>query len=263
MKKYWALIAVSWQNGLVYRASVFLWRFRQFLSTFFALTIWSTIYQHAQSPFGYSESQMLSYIFFTSVIQSLVVTTALNGLTNRIYSGELSILLVKPINLFKALAAEEVADKGKNVFFALIEAVILFLIFKPELLSLTILSTLVALIWVAGGVVLNFGITLLFGAIGFWSPESWGPRFLFFTFVNFLGGKYFPIDILPNIIQKIVWLTPFPFLSYAQTQALLGRLTPENMALGSLGLCLWIAILTLLVKKTWAKGLINYSASGQ
>lgn len=263
MKKYLALLSISWQNGFAYRISVFLWRFRQFLSTFFSLTVWTILYQDVTNSFGYSQSQMIAYIFLTSLIQNLVITSALNGLTSSIYSGEISILLVKPIKLFRALAMEEVADKSKNFIFALLESFALFLLFKPEFFAVLPWHFLVGIIWLIGAIALNFCISLLFGAIGFWSPESWGPRFLFFTFVNFVGGKFFPIDILPKVIQTAVWLTPFPYLSFAPTQVFLNRLDTTHILLGSFGLIFWLISLTIIVRSVWKIGLREYTAMGQ
>ncbi len=263
MRKYLVLLSISWQNGFAYRASVFLWRFRQFLSSFFSLTLWTILYQSTENSFGYSEDQMIAYIFITGVIQNLIVATALNGLTSTIYSGELSIFLVKPIGLFRALAVSEVADKAKNLFFVIIESMILFAIFQPHFISIQPLHFLLGMGWILGGIGLTFFISLLFGAIGFWSPESWGPRFLFFTFIYFIGGKFFPLDLLPNLVQKLVWLTPFPFLSYAQSQLLLNRLSATEILIGSLVLLLWLGLLGGLTKLIWKIGLKDYAAMGQ
>ncbi|NCS97044.1 MAG: hypothetical protein GW762_00420, partial [Candidatus Pacebacteria bacterium] len=76
IKKYWALLTISWENGLVYRMSVFMWRLRRFLAAVMALTIWSTIYTSAApeaTTFGYAQSDMISYIFLISILQSLVL----------------------------------------------------------------------------------------------------------------------------------------------------------------------------------------------
>jgi len=263
MNKYSQLLSISWQNGMVYRASIYIWRLRHLLSSFFALTIWSVLFRNTQSAFGYSESEMMAYIFLTSIIQSLVLSTSLNGLTNAIYSGEISILLTKPIGLFKALATQEIADKSKNFGFVLVESLILFAIFLPTFPPIQLTTAIVGFIWICGGLLLNFTILLLFGAIGFWSPDSWGPRFLFIMLSSLLGGKMFPLDVLPQFVQNVVWLTPFPFLSYAQAQLLLSKLTSIEIIIGFVGLVFWIGMLSVLVRIIWSVGLKEYVAAGQ
>lgn len=254
---------LSWQNGFVYRASVLLWRFRVFLSSLMSLTVWSVIYSGQDAAFGYNQSDMITYIFLVSIIQNLIFATSLGGLAQTIYSGDLSNLLVKPVNLYLYLATDDLADKFKNFFFGIIEFLVLFFLFSPQLFfpSFTLIS--IFIVWVILGMILNFFITLLMGAIGFWSPDSWGPRFLFFMIVDFTAGKLFPLDILPKIIQKIIYLTPLPYLSFAQSQLFLEKFTSSEILLNSLVFVVWIFILFYFVQKTWKKGLRNYAAAGQ
>ncbi len=263
MNKYLALFQLNWQNGLVYRLSVFLWRFRQFLGTVMALTIWSVIFAGKGQVFAYSGAQMTTYIFLVGVLQSLILATALNGLASTVYSGNLSHELLKPINIFVYLGIQDLADKFKNFVFILIETGILYLLFKPEIILPNLQFWPLFIVWVIGGMVVNFWITLLFGALGFWSPETWGPRFLFFMFVDFTAGRLFPLDILPGGIQRLLFFTPFPYLSFIQTQLFLGKLSSSEVLQQSLILLSWVVGLGLLTKIIWKKGLRDYAAAGR
>lgn len=263
MKKYFTLLQLSWQNGLVYKTSLFLWRLRQFLSSIMALTIWSVVYASGTHTFGYSRDQMISYVFLASVLQSIVIATSLNGLTGRIYSGDISNQLLKPVNIFGYLITEEIADKLKNFLFILVESAILFLLFRPHLIvpdvthaTFFVLSTLL-------GILLHFCIQLIFGSFGFWSPDTWGPRFLFFMFLDFTAGKLFPIDILPKMLQHFIFLTPFPYLSFVQTEIFLMRLQTLQMIQSLFVLVCWIALTGFFALKLWKVGLKNYTAAGQ
>ncbi|MDQ5951219.1 MAG: viologen exporter family transport system permease protein [Patescibacteria group bacterium] len=114
MTKYLQILKLSWQNGFVYRVSLFMWRFRQFLSSVMSLTIWSVIFSSQSEVLGYSQDQMITYIFLSAFLQSFILATALNGLSGRVYSGEISGLLLKPVNLYAYLASEDIADKLRN-----------------------------------------------------------------------------------------------------------------------------------------------------
>ena len=263
MHKYLSLLSLSWQNGFVYRTSVLLWRFRNVLSTIMSLTVWSVIFQDQSSLFQYSKEQLISYIFLVAVLQSLVFTSALNGLSSTIYSGDLSQILIKPINLFGYLGIQEVADKMKNFLFIILETVFLYLIFHPVLSFPKIGLVPILLFWTVGAVLMSFLIQLLFGALGFWSPETWGPRFLFFMFADFTAGKLFPLDILPPLVQRILFFTPFPYLSFVQIQLYLGKYSTSEIIYHTIILCFWIFVSSLLVTKIWSKGIKSYSASGQ
>lgn len=263
MRKYWQLFLITWQNSFVYRLSLFFWRFRQFLSTIMSLTIWSVIFTSQQSAFGYARAEMITYIFTVSILQSLILATVLNGLAGEVYSGAISKELVKPVNLYVYLGIQDIADKLKNFIFVILESSIIFFIFRPEIIIPTLDAGIVFLFWLAGGIILNFWISLLFGALGFWAPNTWGPRFLFFMIVEFTAGKLFPLDILPKAVQAFLNATPFPFLSYYQTQLILGRLGPAEVLQKSVLLLFWIILTGVAALWVWKKGLRDYSAAGQ
>lgn len=263
MRKYWQIFLIAWQNGFVYRTSVLMWRFRQFLSTVMALTIWSVLFNSSNSLFGYSATEMTTYIFLVGILQSTILTSGLNSLSNQIYSGAFSFDLLKPMNIYLNLFAQDQADKLKNIFFSFGETLILFWIFKPIIFIPAIQIILIFLLWVVGAVMLLFFIQLIFGSFGFYSPETWGPRFLFFMFVDFTAGKLFPLDILPPIIKTVLGFTPFPYFSFWQIQLFLGKLTPTQIIEHSFFLLLWILIAAATTTFLWKRGIKDYNAAGQ
>lgn len=266
IRKYWSILSVAWQDGLVYRMSVFMWRLRRFLATFMSLTIWTTVYEYSGADaihFGYARSDMISYIFLVALLQNLVMASAIQGLAQDVYSGSISNQLLKPLSFTGYLIMQEIADKLKNVSAMFIEFIALFFIFKPILVipNFTIVSFFV--LWTAGAIILNFCISLLFGSLGFWSPETWGPRFLFYTLLQFTAGELFPLDVLPQFLQKIMYLTPLPYLSFVQTQLFLGKLTTPQIQHHTLILLFWIVTAAFCAKIIWKKGLHSYEAAGQ
>ena len=260
--KYWQLFLITWQNGFVYPVSVFFWRLRQFLATFMALTIWTVIFGSQQQAFGYSQPQMITYIFLTGLLQSIVLATILGNLSEDIYTGKISYQLMKPMNMYVYLGIQELADKLKNIGFIFVETVILFLLFKPQIVFPNLEIFLFFLATAILGAILMFVILLLFGTIGFWSPETWGPRFLFYMFLEFTAGKLFPLNIFPEVVQKIIFLTPFPYLSYAQTQIFLGRYEGIDIFKTFISLFLWILVLGASFLFLWRKGIKEYGALG-
>jgi ABC-2 type transport system permease protein len=228
-----------------------------------SITVWQVIFSQQEVVFNYTGSQMITYIFLAAFLQSLILATALNGLASRIYSGQISFDLIKPVNIFAILSTEDIADKLRNVGFLILETILLWQIFKPEIIIPSISILLVFALWVIGGIVLNFLLCLLFGALGFWSPDIWGPRFLFFVLVDLAAGKLFPLDIMPEIIQNIVLFTPFPYFAFLQSQLFLERLNPTEIVQYSLLLVFWIFLFSIIVHKAWKKGTKDYAAAGQ
>lgn len=263
MHKYWTLFLLSWQNGFVYRTSLVMWRLRQFLSTIMALTVWSVLFRSSQSLFGYDRSAMTTYIFLVGILQSLILATGLNGLANQIYSGSISFDLLKPLNIYVYLFIQDLSDKLRNLFFVIIETTILFLLLKPVILLPTIPIFCIFVLWVLGAMLLLFFIQLLFGSFGFYSPDTWGPRFLFFMFVDFTAGKLFPLDILPPVVRTLVGFTPFPYFSFWQIQLFLGKLSWQQIMTHTIILSIWIFLAGALCFYIWQKSVKDYNAAGQ
>lgn len=262
--KYWSLLSVSWQNGLVYRMSVFMWRIRRFLAAVMSLTIWTTIYNNSGSAhFGYSQSDMISYIFLVSILQNLVLASAIQGLAQDVYSGAISNQLLKPMSLTGYLIMQEIADKLKNTSAMVFEFIALFFIFKPELVIPSLEVVALFLVLTLGAVVLNFFISLLFGSIGFWSPDTWGPRFLFYTLMQFTAGQLFPLDVLPQAFQKIMYATPLPYLSFVQTQVFLNKYSTPELWRHTAVLLFWIVLTGVASRIIWKRGLRDYDAAGR
>lgn len=262
LKKYLTIFNMNWQAGFAYPLSLFLWRFRQFLATIMSFTVWTVIFSQNESVFGYSKGQMTSYIFVIALLQGAVLSTSLHQLAGQLYSGELSQLFIKPVKLFRYFAALETADKLKNIIFVFFESSIIYFLFKPELIMPALGTLALFLLWVLGGILIHFFIEILFGTMGFWSPQTWGPKFVFFMLVEAIAGKLFPLDIMPPAFKNSFFLTPLPYLSYIQTQLFLHRLTPTEIVRYSVGLVAWTLVLGFLAHWVWNKGMKNYSAAG-
>ncbi len=263
MHKYLQLFSTSWQNGFVYRTSVILWRFRNFMASFMALTVWSLLLGNDNTIVGYTQETAITYIFLVSLLQSVVLSTSMHGLSEFIYSGSMSNLLVKPVSVFGYLGVQEVTDKLKNLLFLLLEMGILWWLFLPTLVLPPMATILLFLLWTVGAIYLNALALILLGSIGFWSPETWAPRFLFFIMLDFTAGKLFPLDILPIYIQKILFLTPLPYLSFVQTQLFLGKLQSDMLLQHTLVFVAWLFVGTFIVRVVWQKGMQQYTAAGQ
>jgi ABC-2 type transport system permease protein len=263
MNKYFALFKIHWQNFFVYNVSFILWRLRQFLLTFTSITVWITIFHNSAHVFNYDVNSMISYIFLAGFLQSLILATQTGGLGNQIYSGEISNRLVQPINIFGALISQELADKTLNFSFVALETIILYFLFKPQILfpslPIFLLFTGATLL----GAVLIFFVMMLMSTMGFWSPDTWGPRFLFYIFMDFTAGKLYPLNILPILLQKVLFFTPFPYLSYVQTQIFLNKFSSEQILHSYIALFIWIAITGISFRFFWQKGIKEYGAAGR
>ncbi|MBI2431117.1 MAG: ABC-2 family transporter protein [Candidatus Levybacteria bacterium] len=263
MSKYSSIIINTWNEILTYRLSFVMWRLRTIFQLLTIYFLWHSLIPKSQTLFGYSQSVMLTYIVGTAVLSAIVFSTRTHEIGENINSGNLSSFLTKPISYFGYWFCRDIGDKLMNISFSIIELFILFFILRPSLFIQTNIEYLLFfLIAIVFGVLLYFLIGAMLGMIGFWSPEVWAPRFIFFILVQFFSGALFPLDIFPKPIFALFQFLPFPYLLFFPLKIYLGQISFAEIAQGLTVTMVWIFVLWHGVALVWQKGLRMYTAYG-
>lgn len=264
MKKYLQVAKNTFDETIAYRTSFIIYRVRGLLGILTLYFLWLAVLPQGQTFLGYSQSMMLTYVLGISLLSSIVLATRSQSIAVDINEGNLSNYLLKPISFFRFHFARDLGDKLMNLFFAVIELSLLFLILKPPLffqtdvvyLSFFAISVILASI-------LYFYFSLLFGFFGFWSNEVWGPRFIFYQLLTFFAGGLFPLDILPQSVFNAIEFLPFTYLIYFPIKVYMGDVSLLTVFKGLIVTSLWIVCMYYLTSYIWRKGLRSYTAHGR
>lgn len=263
MNKYLLTLTNTWNEVLTYRLSFVMWRLRtvfQFLTIYY---LWLALIPSNHTLFGYSQSFMLTYVIGASFISSIVFSTRTHEIGENINSGGLSSFLTKPINYFGYWWCRDIGDKLINATFSIVELFIVILVLRPTLfIQLHIDYILLFMVAVFLAIILYFIIGSILGMIGFWSPEVWAPRFIFFIILQFFAGMLFPLDIFPQQLFSFFQLLPFPYLLYFPLKIYLGQLSLLEITQGMTIASMWIIILWFCMMLVWQKGLKMYTSYG-
>lgn len=264
MKKYLTLFGLSWQKQLEVRSD-FLFERSRSVSLLFALYfLWTAIFTTQKLFLGYTKPELLSYVILMSFLRAWVLGCVTDRIPSEIARGKLSDVLLKPMSYLSFWATQDLANKALNISFAVLEMVlfvvvarpILFYQTNPVLLGFFFLSTI-------GGMILYFQMSYLLGVVGFWTSESWGPRFCFEIILEFSAGAYFPLNLLPDFLQKGLSLLPFPYLVFYPLSIYLGKTSTSEIFSIFIHQLVWIGVLSVLIKALWGKGLAVYGAEGR
>jgi ABC-2 type transport system permease protein len=264
VNKYLTLTGLSFQKQLEVRSDFLFERVRSLSVMISLYFLWSALLINQTSVLGYEREQLLTYVLMAALLRALVLGAVSDYLPSEIAKGKLSDVLLRPISHMGYWAAQDAASKSVNVISAAIELTIFALLVRtPFYLPAHALTWLGFFLTVIGGMVMYFQMSYLLGTLGFWTAQSWGPRFCFEILLEFCGGAYFPIDFLPQTIQRIVSLLPFPYLVFYPL-----RIYLERGSLLTIGHCLmmqafWIVVLSVLVRVLWRRGLRQYAAEGR
>ena len=249
---------------MAYRVSFMIWRMRSVLQLLTLYYLWFSITTKSTTFFHYSQSQLLTYVFGSSIAVAVIFSTRTTEVANDINEGSLSNFLIRPMSYFTYVFARDIGDKLFNCLCSLFELILLVLLLKPNLFLQTNYLSILGTIFAIGlGVINYFLIGFLIGAIGFWSSETWGPRFIFGQILGFLSGGLFPLDILPKPLFTFVQLLPFPYLQYFPLKIYLGQITGLQTIVGFFISALWTVFLSLLLRAVWSKGVKQYGAYGR
>jgi len=267
MNKYLSVFKISFAQEFAYRINFIMWRVRnviQFLLVFF---LWSTVFSSREiSVLGYNRDKILTYIFGVLVIKAIVFSARAVDVAGEISRGELTNYLLKPISYFKYWFTRDISSKALNLSFSVVEFLILYLLLRPTLFIQANYFNLLGfgiLLFLA--ILLFFCILFLVNLLALWMPESgWPLQFLFIAIIaEFLSGGIFPLDIFPQAVQNFLYLLPFPYLVFFPLQVYLGKIGTGLIIKGffvSLG---WLILLVFVIRFTWEKGLVKYSAEGR
>lgn len=264
--KYWQTVKVSWESGFVYRLNFIMWRVRNILQLLTIYFLWTAILKNNATAFNYSQSALLTYIFGTSLMRSIVFSSRSVDAQGEISNGDLNNYLVKPLNYFQYWFSRDIADKALNIFFSIGELVLLFLWLRPPLIiqssPIILISFVVATLL---AMIMYFYFSFLISMTTFWVPEGqgWPQRFLIFMILEFLAGGLFPLDILPGPIFAFVSRLPSAYFLNTPLQIYLGRLTPSEIILSIGIMTVWIILFYYLAKVAFQKGLRIYGAYGR
>ncbi len=263
MKKYFYVFKNSFSEYLAYRLNFLLWRLRVIITVLINFFLWQAIFHSNTNVFGYQKSQILTYMILITLLNSLVLSTQTQKVAYEINSGVLSKLLVVPINFFTFNFARDLSDKAINTICAIVEIPFLLILLKPPLYIQTnplwLILFLISLILAA---FVYFEINMILSFIGFWSKETWAPRFIFYILLMFLAGTYFPLDILPYPLYQIFLLLPFSYLIFFPLKLYLGNLSPTFVTTGFIITLVWIFFMWYFMRFLWKRGLKVYTAEG-
>lgn len=263
-KKYFHVFKITIQEYLIYRLSFFLWRFRNLVLVFSLYFFWLAVFKSQETVFGYQQSQIIVYVTVVALLKNLIFSTRTQELAGMIRSGDLTRILLNPVNIFKLYLSRDLADKFLNVIFSIGEIFLLFKLLGMQLdlqtsfpdVALFILAMILSFF-------LNFFINLFLSFLAFWTEDIWATRWLFgIIFLEFFSGAVFPLEVLPPWLRNTISLTPFPYLIFYPAKILMGQLSPVLMVKSLVISFVWLLFFGRITYLVWQKGIKNYGAYG-
>ncbi len=245
-----------------YRAANYFYMIGMIAEPVIYLVVWSVVATaQGGSIAGYDAGAFAAYYIVWTLVRNMNIVFTPYGWEQRIRSGELSGLLLRPLHPLHYDIAFFAGWKVVVIVLWLPIAAILAWLFQPTLAPTWLeIGVFAVAIW--GAFLIRMMFLWLLGLISFWTTRVAAIYELFFAFELFLSGRIAPLALFPEWVQALADWFPFRWTFGFPIEALIGQLTPAALLSGLAMQALWILIGWGLVMVVWQRALRRYTAVG-
>jgi ABC-2 type transport system permease protein len=268
LRKYVNIFRVSLVERTAYRGDFLLGTVLRFFPVVTTILLWEAVYDGSDSKelAGFRRRQMIAYLLLIHVSRMFSSMPGLAaGIARDVREGTLKKYLIQPLDLIGYLLAYRAAHKCAYITTSFVPYAGLFLVcaaagyFESFPDALTFAGYVAALLL---GFVIGFFFDVCLGMLGFWFLEVTSLLWVIGTLNYFISGQMFPLDLLPPFWGGLLKALPFHYLAYFPAVVFLGKVQGCDLARGLLIEVGWAAVLVLLARWLYARGLRRYSAYG-
>lgn len=248
---YWAFARVGFINILAFRLRYYTGIVTYFIYMSVYYFIWKAIYAHSQTIGGFDFAHMLTYIGVGWTIRSFYFNNIDQDLAYQVIEGRLAMDLIKPVNIqlmYVARAAGEAVFR--LVLLTIPTALLLFWVYplrppaSPGHAGAFLLSIIMSFLIVAA---INFAV----GTFALRLQSILGLMRAKFFLLELFSGLLLPMTFFPHVVQKILGLMPFEYISYIPMLIYLGKLDALGVA-RAIGIQIfWVAVLLAMGDVLW------------
>lgn len=260
LKIYPALLRAYWHRTIIYRAVYIVW----FINTAFPLVmmaIWISLAQGGPIR-GYGAADFAAYYLAAILVRRITGLGIVADMENLVRTGELSIYLVRPLDVMHHFMARILASRLVGIPLVGIPVALAVLLTPGVRFNLQPLNLALFVLACTVGLAFEFLAQYFIGGLSFWITQAHGVGAAYQLARSFLGGYIVPLAMFPAGLQGLLQLLPFQVSMALPVEVLTGRAPPEA-ALARLGLCCaWTLALAICARLLWRAGLRSYSAVG-
>jgi ABC-2 type transport system permease protein len=247
---------------LQYRVALMIWLTWTILQPVVLLTVWSSVAQTTGGRVGgWSPSDFAAYYLIGMWVAHLTFTWLMHEFEYRVRQGQFSPLLLKPLHPIHKDIADNIGYKLITAPVLALATLVLVYAFEPR-----IDAPLWAVVAFVPALLLAFFVHFLSGwtiaLAAFWMTRVAAVNEVYFVLGTFLSGAWVPLALLPGPLQVLSWLLPFRWHQAFPTELLMGRLTPQDTAIGLGMQLLWCGITFAVWRLLWDRAVGQYTAVG-
>ncbi|MEK7544712.1 MAG: ABC-2 family transporter protein [Patescibacteria group bacterium] len=263
MKKFLASVQIGIADGLEYRFQLLYWLTINMVPIILMIALWSAIYAE-KTIFGqYTLPMMITYYVITKLFNRLTTTYSEERIAKDIKDGNLSQFLTRPINYAVLKFGERMGIRIVNAALYIPAYGLVFYLLRNTIVAPASAGALgVITIILAINIFSHFLLARILGSAAFFMLETRALFGLKENIITLISGYMFPLFLFPELLQKFLMLTPFPYYYYFPMQVYFGLLSKTEILQGIAIQTFWMFALFFIGEAVWKKGLKKYEAVG-
>lgn len=245
IKPYFYLCFVGIKECLIYTKALY---FSLLLEIFFLLgyfCLWRAVFDSKVQVSDYSFYSFFSYLIIARILFKAFSGGSFGFFSERVHSGAIFLDISLPVNIFIKLFAHFCGRKLCNLF--LLSPLFLFFFVINFCLSEGQMSQFYLwLLYLPIAFLLFFLIEFIFSLTAFTFVGQQGIHEFKFLLISLLGGIYFPLDILPTALSKVLYGLPFTYMVYFPASIYTQNLEIKDLYSGVCIAFFWFFLLTTI-----------------
>lgn len=261
LRAYRALIKVAWSIAITYRVQLVIYMI-SFIFPLIMMTMWLTVEEQTGPIGGFDRSGFISYYIAAAAVFRFTNASPLYRWDRDIRTGELSMLLLKPIDPFHSYFSS-ILDRKLFDLVLIVPLVVALMLLLPAVnypLTLALVLAFVCSMIIA--MLLAMLIGCAFGMLSFWTTQSGNFANFWQGIGQFLSGFVVPLALFPGGLRDVAHLLPFRSMVSLPVEILMGSLSWGEIGFGLMIGLLWVLIVTIIYRTLWRRGIRRYEAVG-
>lgn len=259
---YLVQLRTALAERLQYRGSVVIFALSLVIEPIVYLAIWLRVAADSNGTVnGFGGSEFAAYFITMMIIRQATYTWVMWSLEAWVRHGSLSPFLLRPVHPIHTPIIANLSMKLVAMVVVLPAALLLGLIFRPtfQLHPWTFLLFPPALML---SIALRFMTEWTIGLSCFWTTRIGAINTIYYAFLLFFSGQFAPVSLLPQPFAEVASWLPFYGMLGFPIELVTGRLSLSESLIGIGAQCGWLAVMVLVTKWIWMRGLRAYSAVG-
>lgn len=261
MRTYIEFAIKKFQNKMAYRLEFFM----GIVNTVITIVVYLCIYKAL-----YGSAKEIDGITFSMIATSFVISLGLQNafgfnemfLQDKVHDGSITNELLKPVNFMFRLLWENIGEGLFKILFQFIPAVLIIMFYTRLEPPKSMLHLSLMIVSVIFGYLILWLISFIVQTWSFWLFSVWGIMTIKNVIVNILSGALLPLWFMPELIQKMIALTPFEAIYFTPIRIYLGTLSGRELVIEILIQVTWIFVLWMIATVFWNRGMKKLVVQG-